>query len=47
MPQVTGVVETATLLSQLDALRNIIERIDPFLEAVLDLVRAVRALFGG
>jgi hypothetical protein len=41
------VVAQNTVVVQLDWLQNVIERIDRFLEAVLDLVNTIRALFGG
>lgn len=40
-------VDSGVVVLQLDWLEGLIQSIDDFLEVVLDLVRTIRALFGG
>lgn len=48
VPAVPAELPASTgLVLQLDWLQGLIERIDRFLEAVLDLLRTLRGLFGG
>lgn len=44
---VPAVVGQSAVVGQFEWLQSVIERIDRFLEAVLDLVNTIRAPFGG